>query len=110
MRRKGNIMEEVTSYNNLSLAFDAVLSGTKRKKSKQGKALIANRDSVISELSSSLNDGSFQLGDYIQRTICEYGKERNLQIFSIKTRIAVYAIMNIVDKYMHGNFIRTTGA
>ena len=42
-------MEEVTSYNNLSLAFDAVLSGTKRKKSKQGKALIANRDSVISE-------------------------------------------------------------
>lgn len=103
-------MEEVTSYNNLSLAFDAVLSGTKRKKSKQGKALIANRDSVISELSSSLNDGSFQLGDYRQRTICEYGKERNLQIFSIKTRIAVYAIMNIVDKYMHGKFIRTTGA
>ena len=103
-------MEEVTDYSNMSEAFDAVLRGKKRKKSRQGRYLLAHREEVIAELTAKLYDGSFRLGAYHERIICENGKVRHLQILSMKDRIAVYAVMNIVDQHLHKRYIRTTGA
>ena len=110
MRREGHIMEEITDYGNMSEAFDRVLRGTKRKRCRQGRYLLEHREEVIGELTASLKDGSFRLGGYHERIICEYGKVRHLQILSMKDRIAVYAVMNVVDAHLRKRFIRTTGA
>lgn len=103
-------MQEVTSYGNMSEAFDRVLRGTKRKRCRQGRNLLVHREEVIAELTAKLADGSFRLGSYHERIICEYGKSRRLQILSMYDRIAVYAVMNVVDQHLHKRFIRTTGA
>ena len=110
MHREGYIMQEITSYGNMSEAFDRVLRGKKRKKCRQGRYLLAHREEVIAELTAKLADGSFRLGSYHERIICENGKVRHLQIISMYDRIAVYAVMNVVDQHLHKRFIRTTGA
>ena len=110
MHREGYIMQEITSYGNMSEAFDRVLRGTKRKRCRQGRYLLAHREEVIAELTAKLSDGSFRLGNYHERIICENGKVRHLQIISMYDRIAVYAVMNVVDQHLHKRFIRTTGA
>ena len=94
----------------MSEAFDRVLRGKKRKKCRQGRYLLAHREEVIAELTAKLADGSFRLGSYHERIICENGKVRHLQILSMYDRIAVYAVMNIVDQHLHKRYIRTTGA
>ena len=103
-------MEEVTAWNNMQEAFDAVLRGTKRKTCRQGRDLLEHREETIAELTAQLKDGSFRLGGYHERVICEYCKERHLQILSMKDRMAVYAVMNVVDEHLRKRFIRTTGA
>lgn len=110
MHREGYIMQEITSYGNMSEAFDRVLRGKKRKKCRQGRYLLAHREEVIAELTAKLADDSFRLGSYHERIICENGKVRHLQILSMYDRIAVYAVMNVVDQYLHKRYIRTTGA
>lgn len=94
----------------MSEAFDRVLRGKKRKKCRQGRYLLAHREEVIAELTAKLADGSFRLGSYHERIICENGKVRHLQILSMYDRIAVYAVMNVVDQHLHKRYIRTTGA
>ncbi len=110
MHREGYIMQEITSYGNMSEAFDRVLRGKKRKKCRQGRYLLAHREEVIAELTAKLADGSFRHGSYHERIICENGKVRHLQILSMYDRIAVYAVMNVVDQSLHKRYIRTTGA
>ena len=110
MHREGYIMQEITSYGNMSEAFDRVLRGKKRKKCRQGRYLLAHREEVIAELTAKLADGSFRLGSYHERIICENGKVRHLHILSMYDRIPVYAVMNVVDQYLHKRYIRTTGA
>lgn len=103
-------MEEIIEYHNMAEAFDTVLRGTKRKRSRQGRYLLEHREEVIAELTASLANGSFQLGGYHERDIEEYGKKRRLQILSMKDRIAVFAVMNVVDRHLQRRYIRTTGA
>lgn len=109
MRREGYIIEEIIEYSNMSEAFDSVLRGTGRKRSRQGRFLLAHREKIIAELTASIADGSFRLGGYHEREIEEYGKKRILQILSMKDRIAVFAIMNVVDRHLQKRYIRTTG-
>ena len=110
MRREGYIIEVIIEYSNMSEAFDSVLRGTGRKRSRQGRFLLAHREKIIAELTASIADGSFRLGGYHEREIEEYGKKRILQILSMKDRIAVFAIMNVVDRHLQKRYIRTTGA
>ena len=60
-------MQEITSYGNMSEAFDRVLRGKKRKKCRQGRYLLAHREEVIAELTAKLADCSFRLGNYHER-------------------------------------------
>ncbi len=110
MKREGYIIEEITDYSNMSESFDQVLRGTKRKKSRQGKNLLMHREEVIQELTSQIADGSFKISGYRERTIKEGGKLRRIQVLTMKDRIAVHAIMAVVDKHLKKRFIRTTSA
>lgn len=110
MRRDGHIIEEIVEYANIAESFDQVLRGTKRKKSRQGRYLIAHREEVIKELTHRIADGSFTVQDYREREIREGGKTRRIQILTMKDRIAVHAVMAVIDRHLRRRFIRTTAA
>lgn len=110
MRREGYIIEEIVDYSNMSESFDKVLRGTERKRSRQGRYLLAHREDVIKELSARISDGSFRVSGYRERTIQEYGKVRKLQILTMYDRIGVHAIMTVVDRHLQRRYIRTTSA
>ena len=110
MRREGYIVEEVADYSNMSSSFDQVLRGSKRKKSRQGRYLLAHREEVIKELSGRMASGTYTVKDYRERTICEGGKIRRIQVLTMKDRIAVHAVMSVVDRHLKKRFIRTTSA
>lgn len=110
MRREGYIIEEVVEYSNMSDSFDQVLRGTRRKESRQGQWLLAHREEVIRELSDRIKAGTYTVRDYREREINENGKIRRIQILTMKDRIAVHAIMAVVDRHLKKRFIRTTSA
>lgn len=110
MRREGHIIEEIVEYPNMAESFDQVLRGSARKRSRQGRWLLKHREEVIAELSQRINDGSFTVKDYRERDIIEGGKLRRIQILTMKDRIAVHAVMAVVDRHLRRRFIRTTSA
>lgn len=113
MRREGYIIEEVIKYDNMNDSFKQVLKGTKRKRSQQGRRLLANKDKAIKDLSRLIKSGRFALKprDIKEKDIVEAGKERHIQFLkSYKKSIAVHAIMAVVDKHLKRRFIRTTSA
>ena len=110
MRREGYIVEEIIEPSNMEDSFNQVLCGTKRKRSRQGRYLLAHKEEVLDELTASIASGSFRVKDYHERDIVEGGKLRRIQVLSMKDRIAVHAIMTIVDKHLRKRFIRTTSA
>lgn len=110
MRREGYIIKEIVEYSNISESFDTVLRGTKRKCSRQGRYLLAHREEVIKELSDLIGAGIYKISGYREREIMEGGKLRRIQILTMKDRIAVHAIMAVVDKHLKRRFIRTTSA
>ena len=110
MRREGYIVEEIIEPSNMEDSFNQVLRGTKRKRSRQGRYLLAHKEEVLGELTALIASGSFRVKDYLERDIVEGGKLRRIQVLSMKDRIAVHAIMTIVDKHLRKRFIRTTSA
>ena len=110
MRREGYIVEEIIVPSNMEDSFNQVLRGTKRKRSRQGRYLLAHREEVLDELTALIASGSFRVKDYHERDIVEGGKLRRIQVLSMKDRIAVHAIMTVVDKHLRKRFIRTTSA
>lgn len=110
MRREGHIIEEIVEYGNMSDSFDQVLRGTKRKRSRQGRWLLAHRDEVIAKLSADIASGTFAVSGYRDREIVEGGKLRKIQVLTMYDRIGVHAIMAVVDKHIRRRFIRTTSA
>ena len=91
-------------------SFNQVLRGTKGKRSRQGRYLLAHKEEVLEELTAQIASGSFRVKDYHEREIVEAGKLRRIQILSMKDRIAVHAIMSVVDEHLRRRFIRTTSA
>jgi hypothetical protein len=110
MRREGYIVEEIIEPSNMEDSFNQVLRGTKRKRSRQGRYLLAHKEEVLEELTAQIASGSFRVKDYHEREIVEAGKLRRIQILSMKDRIAVHAIMSVVDEHLRRRFIRTTSA
>lgn len=110
MRREGYIIEEVVEYSNMSDSFDQVLRGTKRKETIQGRWLLIHREEVIRNLGDRIKAGTYTVKDYREREINENGKTRRIQILTMKDRIAVHAIMAVVDRHLKKRFIRTTSA
>lgn len=110
MHRDGFVVEEVAVYSNIAESFDQVLRGSRRKRCRQGRYLLAHREEVIQELTDRILAGTYTVKDYRERTIMEGVKERRIQILTMKDRIAVHAIMSVVDRHLKKRFIRTTSA
>ena len=110
MRREGYIIKEIVGYSNMAESFNQVLRGKKRKRCRQGRYLLAHKEEVIQELTKQITDGSFKVSGYREKEIIEGGKLRRIQVLSMKDRIAIHAIMAVVDKHLKKRFIRTTSA
>ena len=76
MHRQGYIVEEIADYSNMAESFNQVLRGSKRKKSRQGRYLLAHREEVLQELTGKIKTGTFTVKDYREREIVEGGKMR----------------------------------
>lgn len=110
MKRIGYVIEEVIDRSNMEDSFDYVLRGNKRKRSLEGRRLLRNREKIIDELIGRIADGSFRVSGYREFTINERGKERVIQCIPMKDRIALNAIMNVVEKKLHSRLIKDTAA
>ena len=64
MRREGYIVEEIIEPSNMEDSFNQVLRGTKRKRSRQGRYLLAHKEEVLEELTAQIASGSFRVKDY----------------------------------------------
>lgn len=110
MNREGFLMEEITAYSNMETSFRAVVRGSKRKQSRTGRVLLAHKERVITELSEQLANGSFRISNYHEMDVVEAGKLRRIQVLPLKDRIAIHAVMSVVDEHIRRRFIRTTSA
>jgi RNA-directed DNA polymerase len=110
MHRDGNVIREIVDYHNMAQSFYAILKGTKRQKSRQGRLLIANKEKVIDELTEEIASGTFKVSGYYEKEIEEGGKKRRIQVLPMRDRVAVNAIMTVVDAHIRRRFIRTTSA
>ena len=97
MRRVGHIIEEIVEPSNMEASFRQVLRGRRRKRSRQGRYLLAHKPEVLKELTARISDGTFRVKDYREREIFEGGKLRRIQVIPMYDRIAVHAIMAVVD-------------
>ena len=61
-------------------------------------------------LKKDISDGIFKVSQYREYTINERGKERVIQSIPLKDRIALNAIMRIVEVYLNRTFIANTAA
>lgn len=109
-KRDGFVIEEIIDRANLELSFNTVLRGNLRKSLNEGKWLIAHRESFLDDVAEEIKSGKVNLGKWHPKDIVEAGKARHLQVFSMKARIKVGAVMQIVDKHLRKRFIRTTSA
>lgn len=110
MKRDGYIIEEVVEQSNLEEAFDAVVSGTQRKELSEGKWLLEHRTEFLQQVREEILSGKVVLGDYHEKIIKEGGKTRHIQVFNMRDRIKINAVMAVVDKHLRKRYIRTTGA
>ncbi len=110
MKRKGKLIEEIIARNNLEESIRHVLRGIKRKTCKTGKQILGNKESVIQELQKIISSGEFEISNYREQVIKERNKTRIIQVTPLMERIALNAIMKVVEKYINKTFIRTTAA
>lgn len=110
MKRDGYIIEEIVQRYNLEESFNTVVRGSVRKAMREGQWLLKHRDKFLDEVASELSRGVITLSKPINREVEEHGKIRNIQVFDMKSRIKVNAVMSVVDKHLRGRFIRTTSA
>ena len=96
MKRIGNIMSEVVEYSNMYESYKQVLRGTKRKLSQSGQRIIQDTERILTGLSESLADGSFEISGYKDIDVVEGGKLRHIQVLSLRERIAINAVMQYI--------------
>lgn len=108
MRREGHIIEEIITDGNLSASLRHVLRG--RGKSRSGRWLLAHREEVISDLKARLGDGSYRISGYRTFTVSERGKEREIQSIPLADRVALHAVMRVVERHLKRRFIADSAA
>lgn len=110
MKRDGYIIEEIVQQSNLEQAFDSVVRGTLRKSLREGRWLIEHRTAFLQQVRDEIVSGKILLGKFHEKTITEGGKTRVIQVFSMRDRIKINAVMCIVDAHLRKRYIRTTAA
>ena len=110
MKRLGYIIEQIVDKDNMNEAFDAVLHGSQRKRTRAGRSLIRNREQVIDRLIDEIECDLYQIKGYREFEVVEHGKVRVIQSVNYEDRVALHAIMSVVGKHIKKRLIRDTYA
>lgn len=109
--KDSDIIPLIVAAPNIRQAIFAVLRGTDRKESPQGREILAHIDGIEAWLAGEISAGIFHLTTYGEEEIKEGGKIRKIQfLYSYYEKIGVHAIMNIVEDLTFKRLIRTTAA
>lgn len=109
--KDSDIIPLIVAPSNIREATNAVLRGTQRKESRQGREILAHIDGIEAWLAAEISAGVFRLTSYGEEEIKEGAKVRRIQfLYSYYEKIGVHAIMNVVESLTFKRLIRTTGA
>ena len=108
MKRYGYLIEQVIEESNLLEAFHIVMRGKKRTRTV--RHFKKNRDAILQEISEEIKTGRYAPSGYREFTVMENGKLRDIQSLPFKDRIALHAIMAVLNKALGGMLIRDTYA
>ena len=108
MKRYGYLIEQVTDRSNLEEAFRAVVRGKRRTRAI--RMLKKNKDAILAELAEEIGSGRYVPSGFKEFTVNENGKERTIQSLSFRDRIALHAIMEVLNRCLGGMLIRDTYA
>lgn len=103
MKRHGKLMDQITTYDNISLAFTKAVKG---KTHRSGIIrFIVDRETCVNNILESLRNKTFQTSPYFMKTIYE-PKERLIYILPFyPDRIVQHAIMNVMIPIWDNLFI-----
>ena len=108
MKRYGYLIEQVIEESNLLDAFHMVMRGKKRTRTV--RHFKKNRDAILQEILEEIKTGRYAPSGYREFTVMENGKLRDIQSLPFKDRIALHAIMAVLNKTLGGMLIRDTYA
>ncbi|MCD8008993.1 MAG: RNA-directed DNA polymerase [Clostridiales bacterium] len=106
MKRHGFLIEKVVTEDNLSSAFDAVMKNKKRNRTV--RYIQHNRAKVLQEIAHEIKNDIYNPSDYTVFTIQDRKKERQIIALPFKDRIALHAIMSVMDDTFQKSLIRDT--
>lgn len=113
MKRIGkndNIIAEIVTDEHLNYSIDQVLDTKERRESPGGRKILRNRKSVVGRLKKEISEGTFKLHGYHEREVKDGPKVRKVQCTCLYDRIGLYAIMDVVERYVKKKYITTTAA
>ena len=110
MKREGYIIEEIIDWGNLQDSFDTVVRGSYRKRTREGKWLLKHRDAFLLDIKQQIENADIKFHPWHERIIKEGRKLRNIQVFCMKDRILINAVMSVVDRHVRPRLIRTTSS
>lgn len=108
MKRYGYLIEQVIEESNLLEAFHIVMRGKKRTRTV--RHFKKKRDAILQEISEEIKTGRYAPSGFREFTVMENGKLRDIQSLPFKDRIALHAIMVVLNKALGGMLIRDTYA
>lgn len=109
--KDSDIIPQIAAPSNLRESINAVLAGTFRKSTPQGREILEHQQQVEDWLAAEISSGKFQITTYGEEIINEGGKPRRIQfLYSYYEKIGIHAVMNIVKEITFKRLIRTTSA
>lgn len=114
MRRLGakdGIIEEICSEANLRESIATVMRGRKRKRTREGRWIMANSDKVVEILRERISTGEFHITRIGEMMVEDGPKVRHVQFAKKRIEaIGLHAIMRVVEAKIHSRFVSTTAA
>ncbi|MGM9817162.1 MAG: RNA-directed DNA polymerase [Lepagella sp.] len=109
--KDSDVIPLIVAPANLAESISAILSGTLRKLTRQGKEILEHQSQIEDWLAAEISSGSFYLTSYGEKELFQCGKKRRIQfLYSYYEKIGVHAIMNVVEQMTYNRLIRTTAA
>ena len=108
--KSSDILAEICTEANIRQSITAVLRGSHRKKTKEGRRIIENIDKVTARLIHEISTGSFKISGFTEMHVVEGGKPRTVQSVPLYDRIGVHAIMTVIENHVKRRYIHTTAA
>lgn len=108
MKRTGYLIEKVIAQANLNNAFDCVMKGKRRNRTV--RHYLRNREKILAQIAGEIEGDTYRPKGFYSFTVVEHGKERNIQSLPFRDRIALHAIMSVLNELFKPMLVRDTYA